>query len=48
MSATDLLELSAAQAVAAIARGRAVDAAELFAVYRERAPPHGGDREAAA
>jgi aspartyl-tRNA(Asn)/glutamyl-tRNA(Gln) amidotransferase subunit A len=38
----DLLQLSAAQAVAAIGAGE-LDAAELFAFYRERAVEHGGD-----
>ncbi len=38
----DVLELSAAQAIAAIDAGE-LDAAELFAFYRERAVEHGGD-----
>jgi aspartyl-tRNA(Asn)/glutamyl-tRNA(Gln) amidotransferase subunit A len=40
----DVLDLSAAQAIAAIDAGE-LDAAELFAFYRERAVEHGGDRE---
>jgi aspartyl-tRNA(Asn)/glutamyl-tRNA(Gln) amidotransferase subunit A len=40
----DLLQLSAAQAVAAIGAGE-LDVAELFAFYRERAVEHGGDLE---
>jgi aspartyl-tRNA(Asn)/glutamyl-tRNA(Gln) amidotransferase subunit A len=40
----DLLELSAAQAIDAIEAG-ALDPAELFTFYRERAVAHGGDLE---
>jgi aspartyl-tRNA(Asn)/glutamyl-tRNA(Gln) amidotransferase subunit A len=44
MSDTAMLELSAAQAIAAIGAGE-LDAAELFAFYRGRAVEHGGDVE---
>jgi aspartyl-tRNA(Asn)/glutamyl-tRNA(Gln) amidotransferase subunit A len=42
MSDTDMLELSARAAAAAIDAGE-LDAAELFAFYRDRAVEHGGD-----